>query len=535
MTDGDLKQMLMGRVWIGCPARTDQLTDRLAFDIDCKRPSGLPDRDRRYGALRELLGDTNLPLVYQTPSGAGLRVVYAIPETRLDRFVAGAREGALARALRSGGLEVAQGAVEIFPQQRQIDRLPLGRRMPLLDPRTLLPLDDAAIGETYDPVALEGALERIEQWLVSPCADLPGRIESLAEGQAVEGAARVPDVRAWKRVNGAVRPSAAVVQLVQAGLTEYHSRYRSEWLVGLAILLAPDLFREIGHADPDDDRSVAETLAKWLAKRNNGYSEEWRRSESLRGSRLQFWIDRYLERTSGTGEHLVDRLRHVVERLDPVQRRTFLLSDAERWHQMSIAEKTARGPALFRAEAWLVACQRSIKQTIDFRLRTSRTLRFFERDGERWVSLPIAARWMERFPFGKGRAGAGYTRYRAMLLKAGEMVLARESPTKFAYAAGMRPPNDLAFEAAEYDVKQPDLNVRSRDIRIDPCVLAAAVASVRPRMSGRHVCVDLAHHIIALQRSAVPLRARYGNRRLAARIANIANELEEWMAQAGGP
>ena len=528
----DVRAMLEHGPWLACAAPRDGMTDRIGFDLDCSGEFDCRRRDALYWCIRRLFGLERIPLVYGTPSGHGLRVYYAIPRIELARLVSGRDAGLVADVLRAASLPIRAGILEIFPQKSQVDRLPLGRRMPLLDPATLLPIAGADIGDTFDVQMLEGALGLMERWLNEPCLDLVAHLESLPRvARSLILLPRGDDQlqHGFVQTANGVGPSRGLRRLVRVGLEGPHSRYDAEWLAAITMVLDPTLFVDLGLTDVRDDEQVAGTLARWVAERENGFSAEWadtvREHRSADAAR-QAWAQRYLARGSATGAHMVDRVRRAVAGLDGSMRRTFLLSAEERRGLMAIAEEAGRtGSSLFRAEVWLASCQRAVKSIVEHREQRGLFVQERFRDGQRTVVIPISARWMESWQFGKGR----YTEYRELLEDSGRMRVARFSPTADLFRRGSRPPDDLAYEASEYEVRLPAMDLLVRDVGVNPLSLKLAIAEMHPTMSGRLLTIDTAHHILWTCRTGEPLRERYG-RRLACTIEEIGAGLEARLA-----
>lgn len=126
------------------PAGRTLLTTRLAFDLDVKGTFSQPLADR-IDCIEMLFGVPDLHVV--TPSG-GRHLYYFMPNAD-----AGLIEDRARRLLQGEGLEVRDGNVEIFPRNRVL-RLPLGRNMQLLDPKTREPIE-GTVPELLDIV--EGA------------------------------------------------------------------------------------------------------------------------------------------------------------------------------------------------------------------------------------------------------------------------------------------------------------------------------------------------------------------------------------------
>jgi hypothetical protein len=536
MTPDDLRAVLGHACHVGVYAPADGLTDQIAFDLDCM-DGGIADRNARYWAIRQAMGSNHIPLVHATPSGTGLRVRYRIPGMPLARVITGRETGLVADVLRGAGIIVRPGAVEIFPQANQADRLPLGANMPLLDPQTLEMLPDAAIGTHYDEGTLRGALARLAAWRAAPCEDLVPYLESLPGAPRVrvvvveEAGADAEFVRDGSRV----RPSDATRRLITTGLHEPASRYRAEFRVALAGVLAPEVLEPFGLTRAGDDEDLARAVARWLAEKNGGWSREW--DDSLAGcspdEATSRWVARYLVRSAATGEHFVDRVRAAAARLDGGLRTTLLLADEERREVMALAECAGLcGSGLYRAEVWIVSLVRAVKSIVRHHLHAGTPLDEVEDEGCRFVFVPIAARWMEGWAYGSGGRGRGdgppipnYARYRQIMMDARWMRLARYSPTKIAFNHGRRPPDDMAREASVYAVRMPRLDVCVREVGVDAVELERVAMESGLTMSGRALSLDEAHHVLWLHRAGVDGPERYG-RRLGGRVASYGQVLE---------
>ena len=244
LTEHDVAGVLAQRHHIAVRSSEDGLTDRFAFDLDCGSEAEVPHRDRHYWAIRRIMGEHRVPLVYRTPSGFGLRVVYRVPEMPLERVITGSRTGLVAEVLRAAGLPVRPGEIEVYPQRRQADRLPLGKNMPLLDPETLEPIAEGAVGNRYDEQLVRRGLALFERWHATVYDDLVPYLESLPGEPLVRAVAedRACGDEHFVRAGSGVRPSVTTLQLVHHGLWAPSTRYASEWLVGLAILMALERF-----------------------------------------------------------------------------------------------------------------------------------------------------------------------------------------------------------------------------------------------------------------------------------------------------
>ncbi len=522
-----------GHVAVYAPA--DGLTHQIAFDVDSK-DGAIADRDARDWAIREAMGVERVPLVHATPSGTGLRVRYRVPVMPLERVITGRDTGLVADVLRGAGIVVRPGAVELFPQRTQADRLPLGASMPLLDAQTLEVLLDAAIGARYDERALRGALARFAAWHAAPHEDLvpylEGRPGAPRVRVAVAGNARAD--AEFVREGSRVRPGDATRRLLVTGLHEPASRYHAEFRVALAAVLAPDVLGPFGRTRVGDDENLARAVAVWLAEKHNGWSREWNAAVSGRSvdAAISSWTARYLTRSTATGQHFVDRARAAATRLDGGLRTTPLLADEERREVMAIAEAAGLGGSeLYRAEVWIASLVRAVKSIVRHHLHAGTPLGDVDDGGRRFVYAPIATRWMEGWAYGSGgrRHGRGapvpnYVRYRQILFDARWMRLARYSPTKVAFNRGLRPPDDIARQASVYAVRLPRLDVCVRDVGVDARDLERVAMESGLTMSGRMLGLDEAHHMLWIVREAIPAQQRYGSR-LAIRIEHGARQL----------
>ena len=532
----DVRDVLSHTWHIAVYAPADGLTHQIAFDLDCK-DGDVADRDTRYWAIRRLMGIERVPLVHATPSGAGLRVRYRIPDTPLTRLITGRDTGLVADVLRGAGIVVRPGAVELFPQSNQADRLPLGANMPLLDPQTLEVLPDAAIGTRYDERALRGALTRFAAWHASPHEDLVPYLKGLpgAPPVRVEVAGNPGADAEFVPEGSRVRPSDATRRLIVTGLTEPSSRYQAEFRVALAAILAPEVLEPFGLTRVGDDENLARAVARWLAEKNNGWSREWKESVAGRSidAATSSWAARYLTRSATTGEHFVDRVQAAAFRLDGGLRTTLLLADEERRDVMALAEGAGlRGSDLYRAEVWIASLVRRVKSIVRHHLHAGTPLDDVDDEGRRMVFAPIAARWMEGWAYGSGGRGRdggsplpNYIRYRQFVMDAGWMRLARYSPTKIAFNHGRRPPDDIARQASVYAVRMPRLDVCVREVGVDARELERVAMESGLTMSGRPLGLDESHHILWLQRAGVQSAARYG-RRLGAKLSGIGQALD---------
>jgi hypothetical protein len=295
LEDRELAKMLMHRQWIACRAPASGIADRIGVDLDAKTPEQVKARTERYWRLRELMGRDRRPVVWRTPSGNGLRVYWRIPDTPLTALVTAQQEGLFADVLRGADLDLALAHIEVFPQPRHLDRLPLGARMPLLDPDTLEPIPGAIIGDAFDLDAVLAGLDVLERWHDAPHADLRAHLGTLPqvkrERPARPSAERQPtdttvattfiattDIEEDETdgEDAALAPSLSRsgADFLAHGLAEPGTRLRALRAVGAELLRRPTAY---GLPELPSKPQVAERMARWLAEKHNGQSRDWTR------------------------------------------------------------------------------------------------------------------------------------------------------------------------------------------------------------------------------------------------------------------
>lgn len=526
-TAKDIQAMLEGQNWIACRAPEDGQIDWIGFDVDAKTEVELHDAVERYWALRRLLGMERIPLVYRTPSGRGLRVLYRIPRTPIVELITGREEGLVANVLRGAGLPVENGQIEIYPQSRQADRLMLGKRMPLVDPDTLEVLPDTAPSDTWDENAFERALEFVESWFAKPCDDLIAHLESLpafprmrlvrthAEGETGD------DESLFNRDGvGLVRFGARLEHLLSTGLPGASSRYESEFLVALAIAVSPKRFARYGIGPAFSARDIARATSCWLSQHHNNASREWTRSVKKTGSvekAVALWTSRYLQRNRNSGDHLIDRVMRALESVDPLSTPVRQLVPDEICRIMAIAERHfGAGAQRYRFETWAHACQRAVREiahyTADIHHQRAaqpgtesyRIISPAKSAGS--ILVEIAAAWMMGWPYGSGRDEATrqtrYIWYRQTLETEG---LLRKVRSHYNYGPDAH--GTGANRATTYRVVAP-APATLRDVPVAPWVLARAIEGI----TGSRDKLDIAeaYHILHITGLAIDLRRRYG-------------------------
>lgn len=560
--DADLLAHLDGGCWIGCRAPADGLTDRLAFDIDvdtepgrAPTPEQLADRDRRYWLVRHALGLEHVPLVVRTPRG-GLRVLYRIPVQPLAGLIDGLDEGLVPDVLRAvDGLAVANGVVEVFPQPRKVDRLPLGRAMPILCPTSLAVLAEAAVGPQkdagFDEARLEGALALVERWHATPLDTLVPHLHTLptvgkpaADVKRRRGRARVaPDLVVGPATDpGSLSapdaqesapevPQRAIVLGVHR-LVAPHTRHEVEWTQGLAMMVAPERFREFGLTTRWAPEQFAHALATWLMTHHDGYSEEWaaavREGGSDQAARDAFTA-RYLRPDGADGSNMVQRLARIAESIVPTRRRVLCLSGAER--RMYLAAVVGRrGAHRFRAEVWVLGFARLVQRLYRRAVRRGERPAAHQTESGRWVvRLRIPASWLEGLDYGKGAAKhaigspSRYREYLQLLVDAG-LVRVRGGIVR-PNSQWARTVNGKRLGLAQvYEVPLPNLNVTLGEVGVDPYALKTALRSDELTKYGRTIGLDQALHCLVLARDPQGVQRAYG-RESAKWVRKVADHL----------
>lgn len=456
LPDTELVLALAGRQWVGVGAPKSGLVDRLSIDLDADEhdEASVTACRERYRRLVAALEPDQPPVVFQTPSG-GLRVWFRVPPMPEEFMRSGT--GALRQLLADAGLEVAKGALELFPSTRLIDRLPFGPRMPLLDADSL----DVRIPEaesitsarelrerTPDLVErLERVLMHLEDWLDAPCEKLAERLSRVPTTMLVTGG--VPVTRSTEsRDNGTPlhsdgRPSASgddctpgverrrTEAVLRDGLVGPRSRYRCEYEVATLLANDPAAAGRAGLPGCDgSETSIAGVTASWLALRNNGWSEEWRDSVERHGVGAQdAWRERYL------AEGVVRRAMATARSRTWSPRRPTLSGEGRQplaeqdWARLAhIFDDVTRfgdltaSAARFRSEVWCMSLFTAARwQMLQGHASPCTDLtpfpRHFGGDPAEWVRVALPSKWMERWP-----GGSAYRRHLVALTRAGLLV-----------------------------------------------------------------------------------------------------------------
>lgn len=518
-TSAHLTDMLLGRFWIACRAAEGELIEWLSFDVDAKNADD--DVRKRYTLLRTIMGVNHTPLVYQTPSG-GLRVRFRIPPTPIGELIEAPGVGLVADVLRAGGLHPRQGYLEIFPQRGQPDRLPLGARMPLLDPESLRVLPGCAIGDTFDLATFVACLEQMESWHKTPASALLERLRTaprrgeirIVKNCESDTATESHFIRAE---DGSVHLSRGMADLVNGGLQRPSSRFQSEFLVAMAMGLKPGDFRGFGLDRLYTPQQLAFAVAGWLAENHNGHSHEWSASMARLRSReavINHWARRYLEISRATRMHMIDRVMRAIHAADPLSHRVRQLTHEEWAFVFELGNRHfPKGSKRLRFETWTAAFIRGIKEIMHYHealvRRPGKRTRYeaLADGGKEWVRLEYSADWQESMAFGSGGRGGPtpYLKYRAVLER--ENLVLKVARHRCPAAAFGRHPADTTGQATLYKVRRP-MEATLRDVYIAPWLLQPACAGMTV---GNGACtLDHAYHAFAALATGANLRQRYG-------------------------
>jgi hypothetical protein len=318
------------------------------------------------------------------------------------------------------------------------------------------------------------------------------------------------------------------------GLQRPRSRYEAEWLVGVALAAQPERYPELGlGVGVASDQQIARAIATWLADRHNGCSEEWRQEEQAAGreAAIERFVRRYL--TCGpNGSHMIDRIRRALQ--DSGVRaggREIPLTERER--VMALSDPFGATARRYRYEVWTCAALRAIRSIVRHHtaLGTDLSLRKHP-DGGASVVVPIAAQWMESWPYGGGGGKGGqpmrYVEFRRVLTEA--QVLVPEQPPVYPWKRcrdrDILPPG----EATGYRAPLPVDGLKG--VGIPWATIEAACLELKGK---ERVGPDEAYHILHLTSRAAAgtdLGSRYG-RRTADRERRIAGALHRAFENAG--
>lgn len=510
----DLQPMLDHEHWLGARALPSGIIYWISIDIDAKSAELHPDRDRRYWALRKLFGLDRVPLVYRTPSGYGLRLLYRIPPTPIDHLVEDQTTGLVADVIRGAGLEVKLGIIEIFPQRRFADRLPLGRNMPLLDPQTLDPyLFERA---TTDRIThLDMQLRVLEEWARKPDPTWLPHVQSLPRisEERGNGTGEASEDAILLRTGSGGGCTDGTMHLIHAGLTEPSTRVESEWRVGLGFLAAPSLSTGYPLPEHPTRADLARALATWLSVHHNEKSKDWAKAQRKYGTdgAVEFFARAYLK--EGRSGSLIDRLHRAYLSANPGALPVRQLSPGE-WDTLLDLASEFYEPSVhrYRFEVWSGCFHRACREQIhrlEARGQTppSRTLR--NRDQ---VSVELPAAWMVGWPYGSGRdrsaKGTRYLEYLRVLETAGMI-----APGEGYYNPRFRLPSDIETEpgrAAAWWVDRPK--------PVYNCELPMLLHEVKgrtkeiPEVHNRPVSITEAYHALHVHQRSIDLEGRYGRR-----------------------
>ncbi len=506
--DADILEHLAGTRWIGSRLPESQLPDRIIIDIDCKDGADLGSRDDRYQRVRRAFGEDWRPLVYGTPTGAGIRVAYRILPTPYQHL-----RGAVAALLAGQDLRVKDGSIEVYPAPNRLDRQMFGCSMPILCPDTLFPM----IGDRGRPFDSEGgelaeAVRYCERW---PAREHPGLVAMLRQCTATPPSSmiishpnrRPPTARSRRRSGGtSAKSQDGHIRLLVVGLEAPSTRYDAEFVVGAALWRWPGQFRDLGLTERPTRYEVAHALALWLAQNHSGYSKEWSESVDRLGPAraVSWWCSRYLESGAAGGEAPIDRMARFARSLGGRIPASPHLTVAEhrviQLLSLHLAGEFRSGMDRYQWEVWASHLVRVARSQV---MRGGRS-----GDGT-LAAAQIATEWMAGWPYGRH-----YRRYLALLLQ--------DSPR-----AGSRPPDVEVLWTPRSPARQtatiyqvPWLDLRhDRPAGPDPQQVRDGIAGMTHH--GRLLTVGEAYHAIDRVDRGGNLERIYG-RGTADRVRRIA-------------
>lgn len=524
-----IADMLAGKYWIVHAPPSNHPTRWLRFDLDAAADShGLAQRDQRYEKLRQVMGLQHRPVVWGTPSGCGIRVAYPIAPTPVVELLQSQEHGLVPEVLRTAGMEPELGQIEIFPRPRCGDRLPLGRRMPFLDPETLHPLpgfdwrDEAPPSQT----TIERGLTVLERAVSNPCRTLITDLRAR-DRKRKQIPASSPDDSDAAKASRIQRPSKNPVilepadKIFKSGLTRPSSRDKTEYVMAVFAHEYPERFQPYGLTDPRDPTQVARALVEWLARNHNGWSHEWNQ-EARRGESAakEAFLDRYLK-PNQEGITFIDRARRKASGFDPLAIPTLHMARVDRERLLTVVEKAIHnGAQRWKAEVWSSAFgwqYNAYRWSVRHNGGNSRP----PSDGQE-----MAAERMEQLPYGQGRSKATgqerYVMYRSMLEAAGWVTVVRDH---------LNVPGDGTGRARAYrlqgltrsthqDLVFDGVHYRPKDVK--------AVLHEVPPPPNRDAATlhDVYHDLFLVSRPDLHLGSRYG-RRTAQRVRSRADAVRE--------
>lgn len=558
---------LTGAGWIASRAAIGidgaPVADRVAFDLDLKREAGdtgergLADLHAKYWRIRALMGVCRTPLVYGSPGG-GLRISYAISPRPLRELVRGSAHGLVADVLTAAGVVIRSGRLEIFPQRKQSDRLPLGRGMPILDPETLSPVLGSSMhegrGGRWTREERWAALEALERWRACPCDDLVEHLRTLralssthagsATGLAVdvrslrrasvvdEASGDLHEVavdESWTASTVPIVPGPALDAYVRRGVPAPGQRYATEFRVAMAFVASPERYAEFGlSATSTSNDEIALALVEWLARHHNGNSGEWQTAAA--GGNVDrarsIFLDRYLARDPAR-RTIVDRARRALLWEQAANHPT-LFPGREAFEAL-LAVAVTRFPATARRwgfVTWSLALQRVSR----LQALRGRGLGAAVSDGA--IDWQIDSTWAKAWPGGSGTyrapgTGAAQTAYAAylrVLEEAGlvELIARHVAPWDAARALrpgiDYRPPRSdrsdadrVRGECATYRVRLVGSVIHESDLPYRSEVLALAARNAPPR-HGKPVSIDEVLHAAWAGKAMDRVKGHYGAR-----------------------
>ena len=460
----------------------------VTIDLDCRDGAPQP-LEERYERCCALFG---VPLVLRSPGG-GLHLHWPLAEpASILGLVARGHLNVpvlLPDVLQAGGLDVAQGNVELLPTAKQTLRLPLGGTSVQLDPCSLnaYPVSSrsaqiALLVQTMEQLALEQPLQRADLLALAPKGERLPR--TVARTTAY--------LRPVRGDDGDVRID--VRRLLSAGLYAGICRHEA------AMALARHWMLTQGWTAAD----AVEGLLEWTRYKTNGLSNE---AAELGDWRAAQRLQREYERICGG---VVDGLRRgVVQRRRPARDAGSAVATVAEAERITDECADLSTPA---ARYWMEVFVHCL---VGFAKRYGQRAEGEDAD-EDTVRVELSSKMMQLWPSCTGNA------YRARLTLAESMdfavyVRSYSTPTR-------RTPGRAKTYAVPVDVSSPP----ALEIDADALHLAAAQASTSA--AKRVHPQQVAHALIAASRWTGDLTARYGTacaRRIRKLAAAYTAALEE--------
>lgn len=375
------------RYWIASRCLLDgdrPETTFLALDFDCK-----DGRDRAWERLRKVVaffGRT--PFVCSSPGGGFHAFWFFDQPTHLASLVdlknpqsRGLLPDLLGHAFGAG---IRSGFCEIYPQNGQIIRWPLGTDQHPID---------LATGETFLPDDLDVILSAVEthRRTVEPLTLKHLRsLRPAPSSETTTSESRLP-VQVTKAEIADAQQFAAVIhentvaagiKLFRDGLTAFGTRNDALFNLALVMVGAPGALTPLGF---DANSDPGEQLFTWLDAKHNGFSKDYPGAEE---TDRDWWRD-VCQRTVENAKNTPLREGHFVESYR-------LLTESE-WDTVFSIGYCTETKASRRYRLEIVACC-AIRKA-----KWSVTQRGFEPAEDGTYSAEIHSAWWAQIPFCKNR------------------------------------------------------------------------------------------------------------------------------------